>query len=553
MRWTHASCPREDCGSSDAFSFKEGDAFGYCFSCGKSSPLTDDVVVSEKPKATNTSKMTLEDIQELDTRGFEERMIKKNVAAYFDVRVGYDDDGEINSHFYPYTRKGKVVAYKKRHMPKKFTIIGDFDQVDLFNQSKASGGDRLTITEGEIDAMSVAAAQYEKYGRFFPVVSLTSATGMGALLKNRDWVRSFKEVTLCLDQDEAGREATEKAAKIIGYDKVRICNLPEKDANEVLLKHGPAKLMGCLFDAKTYSPAGVVRGEAIWDKFTEIQDAVMIAYPPALAGLQELLRGIRQGDLDLFTSGTGAGKSTVIKEIVLHIHEKTEDMIGIISLEESVGDTAEKFVGMKIKKNLARLDKKLPEKELRKGFDEVFGDERIILLDHQGDVGDESLLDKIEHLALLGCKYIVLDHITIAVSEGAEGRTGNEAMDYVMKGLLKIVKKHNIWLGVISHLRKTDNKAKPFEEGYLPSLDDIKGSGSIKQIAFNVIAFARNMVHAEAKMRNLIRFRVLKARRAGDTGDAGAASYDPKTGRLAKADISDFEDEDEGQDGFGED
>lgn len=539
VRWHHANCPK--CESSDAFSFKDGDEFGYCFSCGKSSPIDEDKLVIVQPPPKTPSKMNLEDIADLDIRGFEERKIKKNITAYYDVRVGYDANGNINSHFYPYTKKGEVVAYKQRRLPKKFSVIGDFDDVDLWGMNKAAGGDRLVITEGEIDAMSVSAAQYEKYNRFFPVVSLPSASTLTPLITHRSWIRGFKEVLLCLDQDGPGQEATEKAAKIIGYDKVKIVAMPEKDANEVLVKHGAQKLMSCLFDAKAYSPAGIVRGEAIWNQFTAVQEAVTIAYPPALQGLQDKLMGLQQGSLDLFTSGTGAGKSTVIKEIVLHIHETTEEMVGLISLEESVGDTAEKFVGMKLRKNLARLPNKLPEKELRKGFEEVFGDERIVLLDHQGDVGDESLLDKIEHLALIGCKYIILDHITIAVSEGADGRTGNEAMDYVMKGLLKIVKKHNIWLGVISHLRKTDNKSKPFEEGYLPSLDDIKGSGSIKQISFNIIAFARNMVHKVTEIRNTIKFRVLKARRSGETGDAGCAEYVPATGRLKKSDINDFD------------
>lgn len=540
-RWIHANCPRPDCGSSDAFSYKDGDKFGYCFSCGESSPVDEDMVVPVKKPSTRVTSMTLDDIQELEIRGFEERKIKKNVAAYYDVRVSYDESGNIKAHYYPYTRDGKLVAYKRRTLPKKFQTIGDWKDVDLFNQTKARGSDRLVITEGEIDAMSVSAAQYEKYGKFFPVVSLTSAAVLETLIRNRQWVRSFKEVVLCFDQDDAGRKATEEAAKIIGYDKVKICTLPEKDANEVWLKQGGNELLNCLFNAQAYSPAGIVRGEAIWEQFTAIQDAIIVAYPPALAELQEKLRGIRQGDLDLFTSGTGAGKSTVIKEIMLHLHEKTEDMIGLVSLEESVGDTAEKFVGMALKKNLARLDKKLTDEELRKGFEKVFSDERIMLLDHQGAVSDDSLLDKIEYMALMGCKYIVLDHITIAVSEGAEGRTGNEAFDFVMNGLLKIVKKHNIWLGVISHLRKTDNKSKPFEQGYMPSLDDIKGSGSIKQISFNVIAFCRDMTHADAKIRNTIRFRVLKARRSGDTGDAGAASYDPKTGRLSKSDLTDFD------------
>jgi twinkle protein len=194
---------------------------------------------------------------------------------------------------------------------------------------------------------------------------------------------------------------------------------------------------------------------------------------------------------------------------------------------------------MYLRKNLE--DQKVTDKEARKAYEAVFGDERIVLLDHQGSVSDDSLIDKIEYLALIGCKYIVLDHITIAVSEGADGKTGNEAVDYVMSALLKIVKKHNIWLGVISHLRKSGSGQKPFEEGNLPSMDDIKGSGSIKQISFDIIGFARNMIADDEKERNTIKFRVLKCRRTGKTGNAGTAVYNEKTGRLSSLTLADFE------------
>jgi twinkle protein len=161
----------------------------------------------------------------------------------------------------------------------------------------------------------------------------------------------------------------------------------------------------------------------------------------------------------------------------------------------------------------------------------VFKDERLVLLDHQGSVSDASLVDKIEYMALMGCKYLVLDHITIAVSEGSNGLSGNEAVDKLMSDLLKLVKQHNVWLGLISHLRKSQGKS--FEEGLLPSIDDIKGSGSIKQISFDIIAFARNLVAEEDYERNTIKLRVLKSRFTGNTGDAGTAVYDPKTTRLS--------------------
>ena len=186
---------------------------------------------------------------------------------------------------------------------------------------------------------------------------------------------------------------------------------------------------------------------------------------------------------------------------------------------------------MQLRKSVYNPDM-VNEIETRSAFERVFGDERLILLDHAGSVSDSSLIEKIEYMALMGCKYLVLDHITIAVSEGSEGLSGNEAVDKIMSDLLKIVKRHNIWLGLISHLRKAQGGTKSFEEGKLASIDDIKGSGSIKQISFDIISFARNLIAEDETERNIIKFRVLKSRFTGLTGNAGSALYDRSTGRL---------------------
>ena len=528
-RWYHTNCPK--CDSSDAFSYKDGDDFGYCFSCCKSSPINPTYIKEDYSYDMHT----IPEIQDYDTRGFQERGITKVVASHFGVKVSYAEDGTIASHFYPYTKKGSIVAYKERKLPKQFVIHGDFKDTELFGQNMAQGSRTLVITEGELDAMAVSQAQYTKYNKFFPVVAMPSASAVNLILEQREWIRGFESVILMLDNDEVGQQATQKCAKIIGFDKVKVASLPEKDPCEVLIKHGSDMLMKCLFDAKEFSPVGVLRGDSIWDHFKQLQNTISLPYPKCLGGLNTKLKGIRLGEITLFTSGTGSGKSTVIKEIVLEILKETPDMVGMVSLEESIGDTAQKFIGMALDK--ANLDE-ISEEDKYKGFQQVFGDERLVLLDHQGSVSDESLVDKIEHLALMGCKYLILDHITIAVSEGAKGKTGNEAVDSIMSDLLKITKKHNIWLGIISHLRKGE---KPFEEGNLPTIDDIKGSGSIKQISFDIVAFARNMIAASDDERNTIRLRVLKSRHTGQTGDCGFTKYNTETGRLGEATLLDFD------------
>ena len=467
------------------------------------------------------------------------RNISKQAVDYFSIRMGINEDGSPLAHYYPYTKNGEIVAYKERVLPKEFKVIGDFKDVELFGQAQAQGNRTLVITEGELDACAVAEAMLQSHNRIYPVVSIPSASNLNSVLANRDWINGFKEVILMLDQDDAGKKATDKIAKMVAAGKVKVAKLREKDPCDTLKKHGARAITQAIYDAKPWNPAGIIAGEEVWDQFIARQAVESIPYPSCLDGLNTKLKGIRQGEITLFTSGTGSGKSTVIKEIVMDLLSKTEDKIGLISLEESVGDTAEKFISMALKRPVMDPPP-LTEEEMRVGFDQVFGDERLVLLDHQGSVGDDSLIDKIDYMALLGCKYLILDHITIAVSEGSEGLSGNEAVDKVMSDLLKIVKKHNIWLGLVSHLRKSYGGAS-FEEGKLASIDDIKGSGSIKQISFDIIAFARNLVAEDEADRNTIKFRVLKSRFTGLTGDAGSASYDVKTTRLRQAGIFEFE------------
>ena len=525
------SCPA--CPSSDGFTVYD-DGHGYCFVCNhyeKEIGKEEDMPLDTQSSAWNLDVFMA---NTGDARGCQERKITKTVAEHYGIRVSYNDKREITAYHYPYFKDQSLTAFKTRTLPKQFSTVGDFKDVWPFGcQSFGMGGKRLVITEGEFDAMSVAQASLDHYNKIYPTISVASASNLKSLLYARDWIRSFEEVVLFFDNDAAGQKAIKEAANIIGIDKVKIASLGSvaKDPCELYIAAGTTGVMRAIWDAQPYSPAGIVVGHApVWEEYLARQATESVPYPTCLQGINEKTKGMRFGEITLFTSGTGSGKSTVIKEIVLDLLDKTDYKVGMISLEESIGDTAEKFIQMKLKQNLQEYDVPLDIQEA--ASKEVFGSERLVLLDHQGSVGDESLIDKIEYMALMGCKYLILDHITIAVSEGAEGYSGNEAIDKVMSDLLKITKKHNIWLGVISHLRKVQGGGTTFEQGKLPSMDDIKGSGSIKQISFDIIGFSRDMANADEAIRNTIEFVVLKSRFSGKTGPAGSVKYNHATTRL---------------------
>lgn len=528
-------CP--SCGSSDARQVYE-DGSSHCFSCTKNfrAGALENTTSEKKVPSFKKTRVSLEEIATFQSRGFKERDIQKVVCEFFGVKVSYGSDGVIDGHYYPYAFDGKV-GYKHRVVATKdFEWIGETGSLfgrELF----AGGGKRLVITEGEIDALSVAQASMDKYNKIYPVVSLTSATGVNKLLEHREWIRSFQEVVLWFDNDEAGESALQKALKIVGIDKAKIAKFePDcKDANDVLVKKGMMALHTCIWDAQPWVPAGIIRKEQLWEALCQYNAVESIPYPDCMTGVNEKVKGMRLGEIVLFISGTGSGKSTLLREIMLHLIKNTEQVekdakLGVVSLEEAPAETARKLSGMAIKKNPA--NEEIPLEELKVGFDEVFGDDRIILLDHQGSISDGSIVDQLEYMALMGCKYLFIDHITILVSEGADGLTGNEAIDKVMNDLLRLVKRHNVWIGLVSHLRKAPTGKQSFELGNLPTLDDIRGSGSIKQVSFDVVAFARNMQAEDVTERNSIKMAVLKSRYTGLTGIVTGAFYDHQTGRL---------------------
>ncbi len=471
---------------------------------------------------------SVSEVSEFPIRGFRERSITKEIASKYGVKVGYDEnDGvTIKYHYYPTTRAGKVVGYSRREVDgKKFIAVGDTkNDVELFGQSLfQKGGKRIIITEGELDAMSVQQMNANKNAEW-PVVSVTNGVG-GALKQicaNLDWVNSFSEVVFMFDADDVGKKSAEECAKVVRTGKAKIAKLGRhgKDASDYLVSDHLRELEDSIWRAEIYSPSGIINSASTWDDFSRDMREDSIPYPPCFCDVNRLTYGRRTGELTIFTAGTGTGKSTFIKEDIYHLLTTTEHQIGVVSLEESIKETLDGIIGIHLNKRINLPDTPFDRKgkEGRDAWEATAGTGRFTLLDHQGSLSDDSLMHKIEYLAATGCKFIYLDHITIAVSD-----------------LLKLCKKFDIWVGVVSHLRKTGIGSISYEEGADVTEDSLKGSGSLKQIAFQIIAFSRNKYAETEEERNQVKLTVLKNRFTGRTGYAGSAKFNDTTGRLLNA------------------
>jgi twinkle protein len=488
------------------------------------------------------NRASLEEISKYPCRGFQSRGITKHVAEFFKTHVGYNDSGQIAEHYYPYG-VSEVTGYKIRKLPKDFRFTGE--KKGLFGQMLFNGGQRLIITEGELDAMTVAQSAYEKYGKIYPVISIASAADTKELLTQRDWIRGFEEVVLWFDNDEPGQIATEAAARLIG-GKILIAKSSEKDASDTYTKastrgengsfeQGPGAkaVMDTVFNARRWSPAGIISSADTWEAYKAEKSAEYIPYADCMAEINKKIYGRRRGSITMFTSGTGMGKSSLLKEDQYYLlkNRPPDERIGILSLEESVPEVVLNLMALEANRRIQLPDVEMTDEEERSYWEATSGTDRFMFLDHQGSVGDDSLISKMEFMALSGCAYLYLDHITIAI-DSADGDGVNNAIDGLMSNLLKLAKRYNIWIGVVSHLRKMGITQKSFEEGAIPTDDDLKGSGSLKQVPAQIIAISRNKMEVDPVKKNTCWLWILKDRFTGRSGAGGSARYSEETGRL---------------------
>jgi twinkle protein len=501
------------------------DGHGHCFACGRhegaSGEKTSKTGGTGKIKDKQFNPLSIEEYARLGKRRISEETCRK-----FGYGLGRFKDGTLVQVEPYYNAAGELVAQHTRDAAKNFKWLGNPREALLFGQQLwGAGGRRVILTEGAIDCLSVSQIQGNKW----PVASIKSgAQGAAGDVKNAlEWLESYEEVVFCFDMDEAGRQAARKCAALLSPGKARIAHLPLKDANECLTGGKIEELTRALWNAKPYRPDGIVN---IRDLKEKSRQAVPYGADFQYGRLCETIRGIRGGELLLFTAGSGIGQSTIVHEIGYELNQRHGWPLGVLALEESNGKTARRYVGIKLDKPLILPGCAVPDGEYDAAFDELAARGDIWFYDHFGSTDVDGILGKLRYLAVsCGVKAIILDHISIIVSGLDEiAESERKTIDKLMTRLRSLVEETGIAVLAVVHLKRPE-KGKSWNEGREPSLTDLRGSGALEQLSDVVIALERDQ---QGNNSNQARLRVLKNRPAGLTGQAGLVEYNPVTGRL---------------------
>lgn len=524
------NCP--SCGSSDANAiYANGDT--HCFSCSKhvfANNTDNDIEANDYEKNYANTQLV-----EVELKPLTKRSITLETARKFNY--GYANGKQVATY---YDTDGQAVAQKFRSADKEFSWIGSAKQAGLFGQQvwTPHPKKRIVLTEGEIDCLSVSQVQQNKWA----VCSVPNgaASAERDVRKSLEYLSGFKEVVICFDQDDAGRKAASAVASLLPPNKAFIVTLPLKDANEMLVAGRSAELVQCLWDAKKYKPDGILSGQEILTRLKERKADVSFPFPDFLSETNTKTKGIRLGELDVFTSGTGSGKTTLIKQLQMHYFHNSNLNQALIHLEEPLETTANGLIGIDLKTRLHLDDHNSIEvvdakaKELFMAVDhEDFS--RFNLYDAFGSVEEEELYNKIRFMVKgLGCNVVWLDHLSILVSNLGQSGDERRAIDNIMHNLKSLTIELGCYIGLIVHLNNATGGTKTFEEGLVPTLNNLRGSGGIKQLSDTVYAFSRNQQAETEEERNTSLITVLKCRYTGNTGSSDYVYFNAATGCLEK-------------------
>ena len=232
-------------------------------------------------------------------------------------QIGSDGNGNI---LFPFYVEGELLYIKYRQpvmgVVKRKEWAESGAQPMLFGMDLCKPGEPLTITEGQLDAMSLYEAGIRN------VVSVpTGCENFQWVEPCWDWVQQFDRIILFGDNDPPGQKMIRVLTNRLGEEKCFIIEeYPDgcKDANDILLNCGAETLREVFATAKETPIRNVV-------DLADVQDVDPTTIPrirTMIPALDESINGLEEGSLLILSGEPGSGKSTLSGTFLLNAIEQ---------------------------------------------------------------------------------------------------------------------------------------------------------------------------------------------------------------------------------------
>lgn len=444
-------------------------------------------------------------------------------AATLDrYQVSATSDGNI---MFPFFVEGELVYAKYRQPTTAPVKRKEWAQAGaspvLFGMDLCRPDEPLTITEGQIDSLSLSEA------------GITNVVSVPSGCENFDWVEPcfdwlerFGKIILFGDSDPPGLKMIRTLVARLGEEKCFVVeNYPEgcKDANDILVKYGVQELREAWESAKEVPIQGMINLADVENVDPTSTPRVSTMIPK----LDEYLNALGEGELTVFTGESGNGKSTLCGTLLLAAIEQGKTVCAV-SLELSASKFKEwidcqaagsQYITLKYdplrKKQIPVVYPPAAERIHEWYNNKFFLYEGVE--DSSLSVADSIMKVFTAAAKRRGCKIFLVDNLMTALMDSIEDENRSQAR--FMAQLKRFAVKFSAHVIVVAHPRKV-------KDGATITKDDVGGSKYITNLASNVCVIERPNI------------RVIKARDTGMTGYIECC-YCGDSRRVYQADVGD--------------
>ena len=446
---------------------------------------TPDKPIEPKPEA----------VSYLTGRGIAEEVIKK-----YQITVQTNNPNILVFPFFDEKGKLQFVKYRKTDYDKEKDNNKEWCEANtkpiLFGMHQCNDKfDRLIITEGQIDSLSVATAGYEN------AVSVpTGAKGFTWVPYCWDWINKYDEIIVFGDYE---KEHISLLDELKSRFKTKLKHVREedyldcKDANDILRKYGAEQIIKCIDNAIAIPLNRVI-------ELSDVEDVDIFKLEKLKTGIHQLDKllygGLPFGGVILISGKPGEGKSTLASQIMNNSLKQKYKCFAysgelpnylfkawsdyqiagpqhIFEYQNKFGDT---------NYNISNTNRALISEWYRGQY---------FLYDNRSIDGDEkeSLIETIESVIMqYGVRVILLDNLMTAIDlEEVRGDDKYERQSLFIKRLSRIALKHNVIIILVAHKRK--NNFSKNEN------DEVSGSGDITNLALVTLAYEKDKDISESQ------------------------------------------------------
>lgn len=474
-------------------------------------------------------------VKYLESRGITEAVAKKYEITIHAKQPNvlvfpfYDEKGHLQYIKYRDMEyfKGKTYINKdgeEKNSPKEW-MEADCKPI-LFGMKQCNNRfDRLIMTEGQLDSLSVAVSEIE------------NATSVPGGMNNFhwvpycwNWVCQFEEIVVFGDF-EKGRMTLLEDIKKRFPNKIRYVQEKDyqgcKDANELLMKHGKDAVK------RAVNNAVLVPVERVME-LADVEDVDIYKLEKLSSTIAEVDRllygGIPFGGVAIITGKPGEGKSTYASQILANAIDSGYKVFaysgelpnyqfkawmdfqiaGPSHVLENVGQTGN------IHRFISNSNKALINKWYR-GRAYIY-DNRIIEENEYEDL-IKTISDAIMQY---GIRVVLVDNLMTAIDLNSDKNTDRyEKQSMFMKKLARIALKFDVLVLLVAHKRKNNFSTN--------ENDEISGSGDITNLATITMSYGKDKDTAAADRI----LRIMKNRLFGKVNTTGYGLYfDEKSKRI---------------------